>query len=89
MKVENQYKEIIQLLVDPDSSNRFELIVTYLPGGKMSEYLFKECKIGDEFAYRGPMGIFTLPENLEERDIYFVLQVLVYLLLELYVGIYK
>tara|TARA_R100000027_G_scaffold34294_1_gene25150 strand:+ start:1737 stop:2483 length:747 start_codon:yes stop_codon:yes gene_type:complete len=56
----------------PDSSNRFELIVTYLPGGKMSEYLFKECKIGDEFAYRGPMGIFTLPENLEERDIYFV-----------------
>jgi CDP-4-dehydro-6-deoxyglucose reductase len=56
----------------PDSSNKFELIVTYLPGGKMSEYLFKECKIGDEFAYRGPMGIFTLPENLEERDIYFV-----------------
>ena len=38
----------------------------------MSEYLFKECKIGDEFLYRGPMGIFTLPENLEERDIYFV-----------------
>jgi NAD(P)H-flavin reductase len=38
----------------------------------MSRKLFYNSKIGDEFFYRGPMGIFTLPENLEERDIYFV-----------------
>jgi len=56
----------------PDNSNKFELIVTYLPGGQMSEYLFKECKIGDEFGYKGPMGVFTLPDNLMNRDIYFV-----------------
>ena len=56
----------------PDGSNKFELIITYLKGGKMSEYLFNEAKVGDEFAYNGPMGIFTLPENLEERDIFFV-----------------
>ena len=55
-----------------DGTPRFELIVTYLKGGAMSEYLFKEAKIGDEFVYRGPMGIFTLPEDLTERDIYFV-----------------
>ena len=55
-----------------DGSNRFELIITYLPGGVFSEYLFKDSEIGDEFLYRGPMGIFTLPEDLTKRDIYFV-----------------
>lgn len=55
----------------PNGSNKFELIITYLKGGKMSEYLFNEAKLGDEFAYRGPMGIFTLPEKID-RDIFFV-----------------
>jgi CDP-4-dehydro-6-deoxyglucose reductase len=56
----------------PDGTNKFELIITYLKGGAMSEYLFNEAKIGDEFIYRGPMGVFTLPDNLMDRDIYFV-----------------
>mgnify|MGYP002642139182 FL=1 len=55
-----------------DGTNRFELIITNLEGGAMSDYLFKEAKIGDEFIYRGPMGVFTLPDNLLERDIYMV-----------------
>lgn len=55
----------------PDGTNCFELIITYLEGGAMSEYLFKEAKIGNEFAYRGPMGIFTLPDVID-RDIYFI-----------------
>jgi len=56
----------------PDGTNKFELIITYLEGGAMSEYLFNEAKIGDEFIYRGPMGVFTLPDNIMDRDIYFV-----------------
>lgn len=55
----------------PDGSNRFELIVTNLIGGKMCDYLFNDAKIGDEVIYRGPMGVFTLPETID-RDIYFV-----------------
>jgi len=55
-----------------DGTPRFELIVTNLKGGKMCDYLFNDAKIGDEFVYRGPMGVFTLPDNLKERDIYFV-----------------
>lgn len=55
----------------PDGTNKLELIITYLDGGKMSEYLFKEAQIGDEFAYKGPMGVFTLPSKIE-RDIFFV-----------------
>ena len=56
----------------PDGSNKFELIVTYLEGGQMSKKLFFDSKIGDEFYYKGPMGVFTLPDNLMDRDIYFV-----------------
>ena len=55
-----------------DGTNKFELIITYLEGGMMSEYLFNEAKIGDEFGYKGPMGVFTLPDNLMDRDIYLV-----------------
>lgn len=55
-----------------DGSNKFELIITNLKGGQMCDYLFNEAKVGDEFVYRGPMGVFTLPDNLTERDIYFV-----------------
>ena len=55
----------------PNGSNKFELIVTYLKGGAMSEYLFNEAKVGDEFVYRGPMGSFILPEKID-RDIFFI-----------------
>ena len=37
-----------------------------------SLYVVKDVKIGDEFGYKGPMGVFTLPDNLIDRDIYFV-----------------
>ena len=56
----------------PDGTNTFELIVTYLEKGIMSEYLFNHIEIGDEILYKGPMGIFTLPDNLMDRDIFFV-----------------
>ena len=55
----------------PNGTNKLELIVTNLKGGKMSNYLFNECKIGDEIQYRGPMGVFTLPDKID-RDIFFV-----------------
>lgn len=56
----------------PNGTNKFELIVTNLIGGKMCDYLFNNAKIGDEVMYRGPMGVFTLPEDLTEREIFFI-----------------
>lgn len=56
----------------PDGTNKFELIVTNLIGGKMCDYLFNDARVGDEIVYRGPMGVFTLPDNLEDRDIFFI-----------------
>lgn len=56
----------------PDGTNKFELIVTDLPGGQMSNHLFLEAEIGTEFLYRGPMGAFTLTNELETRPLYFI-----------------
>lgn len=56
----------------PDGTNRFELIVTNLVGGKMCDFLFNDAEIGSEIIYRGPMGVFTLPDDLIDRDIFFV-----------------
>lgn len=56
----------------PDGTNRFELIVTNLVGGKMCDFLFNDAEIGSEIIYRGPMGVFTLPDDLTDRDIFFV-----------------
>ena len=38
----------------------------------MSDHLFKEADIMTEFLYRGPMGVFTLTNELETRPLVFV-----------------
>tara|TARA_B100000683_G_scaffold227730_1_gene227289 strand:+ start:1977 stop:2690 length:714 start_codon:yes stop_codon:yes gene_type:complete len=55
----------------PDNTNQFEIIVTDQPGGKMSDFLFNQAKIGSEIHYKGPMGMFTLPKVID-RDLYLV-----------------
>lgn len=70
-----KYGEIIRsysLSSWPNGTNLLEIIVTKLEGGQMSHYLFEEAQVGDEVWFRGPMGIFTLPDSLERRDIFMV-----------------
>jgi len=55
----------------PDGSNIFELLVVLLEGGAGTTYLFNEVKEGSELTYRGPQGVFTLPEPID-RDLFFV-----------------
>lgn len=55
----------------PDGTNTFELVIVLLEGGAGTSYLFNEVKEGDELIFRGPQGVFTLPETLEE-DYYFI-----------------
>jgi len=43
----------------PDGSAILEFAILYMPGGKASEYFFKEIKDGDELSLQGPKGIFT------------------------------
>ena len=55
----------------PDGTNKLEIIVTNIVGGRMSNYLFNKCKVGDVVAIGAPVGGFILPTPLE-RDVVFV-----------------
>lgn len=55
----------------PDGSNIFELVIVLLEGGAGTTYLFNEVKEGSELTFRGPQGVFVLPEKLD-RDIFLI-----------------
>lgn len=55
----------------PDGTNTFELIIVYLPDGLGTTYLFNDIKVGDEILLRGPQGVFTLPNTIE-NNLYFI-----------------
>lgn len=55
----------------PDGTNIFELVIVLLEDGAGTSYLFNEVKVGDEISFRGPVGVFTLPDNLD-TDYYLI-----------------
>lgn len=55
----------------PDGTNVFELLIVLLDDGAGTQYLFNEVQVGSELTLRGPQGVFTLPDSLE-NDLYFV-----------------
>jgi CDP-4-dehydro-6-deoxyglucose reductase len=55
----------------PDGTNVIELLIVLLEGGPGTTYLFNEVKVGTELTYRGPQGVFVLPEVVD-KDLYFV-----------------
>jgi len=55
----------------PDGSNVFELIIVLLEDGAGTAYLFNEVQVGTELLLRGPQGIFTLPERLD-NDLFLI-----------------
>lgn len=55
----------------PDGTNIYELLIVLLEGGAGSTYLFTEVKVGSQLTFRGPQGVFTLPEKIE-KDLFFI-----------------
>jgi len=55
----------------PDGTNVFELLIVLMEGGAGTVYLFNEVKVGSELSFRGPQGVFTLPEKIE-KDLFFI-----------------
>lgn len=52
----------------PDGTNLIELIIVLLEGGRGTNYLFHEAKVGTSIRLMGPLGKFTLPDPFE-RDL--------------------
>lgn len=55
----------------PDETNVFELVIVLLEGGAGTTYIFNEIVVGSEFTFRGPQGVFVLPETID-RDLFFI-----------------
>ena len=56
----------------PDGSNVFELVIVLLEDGAGTAYLFNEVTVGSEILFRGPVGVFVLPDNLLDTDYYLI-----------------
>lgn len=50
----------------PDGTNEFELIIVLDKKGAGTPYLFNEVNVGSELSFRGPQGVFTLRQPLDE-----------------------
>ena len=55
----------------PDGSNVFELIIVRNETGPGTNFLFNDAGVGTEISFRGPQGIFTLPEKME-NDLFLI-----------------
>lgn len=47
--------------------NLVQLAVSYIEGGKASEYFFNELKEGEILQLKGPDGIFCLPQDIDHK----------------------
>ncbi|MHB1920719.1 MAG: ferredoxin--NADP reductase [Chitinophagaceae bacterium] len=56
---------------EPNGTNEIELVIVWLEGGAGTNYLFNEINEGSEVTLRGPLGVFTLPESIEQ-DLFFI-----------------
>lgn len=55
----------------PDGTNVYELVIVLLEDGAGTNYLFNEVEVGSELTFRGPQGVFVLPQNID-RDLFFI-----------------
>lgn len=55
----------------PDGSNTIELVIVLLEGGLGTHYLFNNVTEGTEVPLRGPLGHFTLPDEID-KDLFFI-----------------
>lgn len=55
----------------PDGTNQFELLIVQAKDGLGTGYLFAEAKEGAEITFRGPLGMFTLPQPID-KDLFLI-----------------
>lgn len=56
----------------PGTGSSLELIIGKVPDGEASKFFFNPdlCNVGTKLAYRGPLGVFTLPKDLSKHHIF-------------------
>lgn len=56
----------------PSQKNQVELVIGNVETGLASAFFFdnKRCPVGTELKFRGPQGVFKLPQNLDKHHIF-------------------
>jgi len=68
---EPERKRTYSLANTPNNDRLLEICISYVDGGKASDFLFNEITVGTELKIRGPRGKFTLPRKIT-KDIVFI-----------------
>ena len=68
---EPERKRTYSLANRPNKEGLLEICISYVDGGKASDFLFNEITVGTELKIRGPHGKFTLPKKIN-KDIVFI-----------------
>ncbi len=55
----------------PDGTNVYELVIVLDKMGLGTPYLFDQVNVGSELSFRGPQGVFTLKETLND-DVFMI-----------------
>lgn len=55
----------------PDGTDGFELLIALNKEGAGTPYIFEHIGVGDKIKFRGPQGVFTLPEKLD-KDLFLI-----------------
>ena len=75
LDIPNKEKKIIRreysVCSSPDETEFIELCIRHVEGGVASEYI-KELKINDLIIFIGPMGDFSIPEEVKDNEIAFI-----------------
>ncbi len=50
----------------PDESGLLEFCIVLLEGGAATTYLFEEAEVGTSIRFKGPLGVFVLPKEVEK-----------------------
>lgn len=56
----------------PANTNEFELVIVLDPQGVGTNWMFSHVKPGHVFTFRGPQGVFVLPDPLPTQPLFFV-----------------
>ncbi|MEL7220815.1 MAG: FAD-dependent oxidoreductase [Bacteroidota bacterium] len=54
----------------PSLKDQLELCIVELEGGRASTYLFKEAREGTTIRFKGPEGMFVLPEEIQHELVF-------------------
>ena len=50
-----------------NSENKIELAISYIEGGRASEYFFNKLELGNDIDLKGPEGLFYLPNTISKK----------------------